>query len=80
MDLVHALTCGEKHGAHQILLHVDIVPSVRDGLAILTLCIALSVSAKAGGHSVAHALGHYDKSLSKRGNFTFFIGLLPAAS
>lgn len=32
-----------------------------------------------GRHSAADTLGHYDKSFSGWGGFTFFIGLLPAA-
>ena len=32
-----------------------------------------------GRHSAAYALGQYDKSFSGWGDFTFFIGLLPAA-
>jgi amino acid transporter len=39
----------------------------------------LSAEAKAGRHSASYALGHYDKSFSGWGGFTFFIGLLPAA-
>lgn len=48
-------------------------------LSILIILIALSVQAKAGRHSAAYALGHYDDTLSGWGGFSWFIGLLPAA-
>ncbi|KAF4960898.1 hypothetical protein FSARC_10329 [Fusarium sarcochroum] len=49
------------------------------GLTIIITLIALSVKAKSGRNDAAYALGHYDKSFSGWGDFTFFIGLLPAA-
>ncbi|KAL7904179.1 putative amino acid permease [Trichoderma velutinum] len=64
---------------NRILPYIDTVASVWNGLTILIVCIALSVTAKAGRHSVSDALAFYDKSFSGWGNFTFFIGLLPTA-
>lgn len=46
-------------------------------LTIFVVLIALSVKAEAGRHSAAYALGHYEKTFSGWGGFTFFIGLLP---
>ncbi|KAK8920364.1 putative amino-acid permease C15C4.04c [Metarhizium anisopliae] len=64
---------------NRLLPYVDAVASVWNGLTILIVCVALSVTANAGRHSVADALANYDKSFSGWGNFTFFIGLLPTA-
>lgn len=64
---------------NRILPYVDTVASIWNGLTILIVFIALSAAAKVGRHSAAYALGNYDKSFSGWGNFTFFIGLLPAA-
>jgi amino acid transporter len=64
---------------NRVLPYVDTVASVWNGLTILIVCIALSVVADAGRHSAGYALANYDKSFSGWGNFTFFIGLLPAA-
>ncbi|KAK9446083.1 Amino acid/polyamine transporter I [Metarhizium brunneum] len=64
---------------NRFLPYVDAVASVWNGLTILIVCVALSVTANAGRHSVADALANYDKSFSGWGNFTFFIGLLPTA-
>ncbi|OJJ49549.1 hypothetical protein ASPZODRAFT_149073 [Penicilliopsis zonata CBS 506.65] len=64
---------------NRYLPQVDIVCAAWTAVTILVILIALSVKADAGRHSAAWALGHYDKSLSGWGNFTFFIGLLPAA-
>lgn len=64
---------------NRVLPYVDTVASVWNGLTILIVCIALSATADVGRHSASYALAHYDKSFSGWGNFTFFIGLLPAA-
>ncbi|KAK3677859.1 hypothetical protein LTR78_001954 [Recurvomyces mirabilis] len=64
---------------NRILPYVDTVASVWNGITILVVCIALSVVAGAGRHSASCALSHYDKTISGYGNFSFFIGLLPAA-
>lgn len=64
---------------NKILPMVDTVCAGWTALSILIILIALSVKADAGRHSAAYALGHYDKSFSGWGGFTFFIGLLPGA-
>lgn len=58
---------------------VDTICAGWTALSIIVILIALSVKADVGRHSAAYALGHYDKSFSGWGGFTFFIGLLPAA-
>ncbi|EAW07918.1 putative amino acid permease [Aspergillus clavatus NRRL 1] len=65
--------------ANRYLPQVDIVCATFTVLTIIVSLVALSVQADAGRHSAAYALGHYDKSLSGWGGFTFFVGLLPAA-
>ncbi|KAJ5248706.1 hypothetical protein N7468_000157 [Penicillium chermesinum] len=65
--------------ANRYLPQVDIACATWTALTIIVILIAVSVKAEAGRHSAAYALGHYDKSFSGWGNFTFFIGLLPAA-
>lgn len=64
---------------NKILPYVDTVASVWNGITILIVCIALSATADVGRHSASYALANYDKSFSGWGDFTFFIGLLPAA-
>jgi amino acid transporter len=58
---------------------VDTICAAFTAISIIIILIALSTKAEAGRHSAAYALSHYDKSFSGYGNFTFFIGLLPAA-
>lgn len=58
---------------------VDTICAAWTALSIFVILIALSVQAKAGRNSASYALGGYDTSFSGWGNFTFFIGLLPAA-
>ena len=58
---------------------VDTICAAWTLLSIIVILIALSVKADVGRHSASYALGHYDKSFSGWGGFTFFIGLLPAA-
>ena len=58
---------------------VDTICAGWTGLSILVICIALSVKADAGRHDAAYALGHFEETFSGWGEFTFFIGLLPAA-
>lgn len=64
---------------NRFLPMVDTVCAGWTAVSIIIILIVLSVKAEAGRHSAAFALGHYDKSFSGWGNFTFFIGLLPAA-
>lgn len=64
---------------NKFLPSVDTICAGFTAISILIILIALSVKAEAGRHSAGYALGHYDKSFSGWGGFTFFIGLLPAA-
>ena len=64
---------------NRFLPMVDTICAAWTGISILIILIALSVEAKAGRHSAAYTLGHYDTSFSGWGGFTFLIGLLPAA-
>ncbi|KAL8774139.1 MAG: hypothetical protein Q9209_001247 [Squamulea sp. 1 TL-2023] len=64
---------------NQFLPMVDTLCAGWTAISIFIILIALSVKAAAGRHSAGYTLGHYDKSLSGWGGFTFFIGLLPAA-
>ncbi|KXT02253.1 hypothetical protein AC578_5084 [Pseudocercospora eumusae] len=74
--LITFLVCGF---GNRILPYVDAVASVWNLITILIVFIALSATAKVGRHDAATGLGGYDKSLSGWGDFSFFIGLLPAA-
>lgn len=58
---------------------VDTICAAWTALSIIIILICLSSKAEVGRHSASYALGHYDKSFSGWGGFTFFIGLLPAA-
>ena len=58
---------------------VDTAVAAWTAVSIIIIMIALSVTASAGRHSASYALGNYDTSFAGWGNFTFFIGLLPAA-
>lgn len=64
---------------NRFLPMVDTICAAWTAISIFIILIALSVKAAAGRHSASYTLGHYDKSLSGWGGFTFFIGLLPAA-
>lgn len=64
---------------NKFLPAVDTICAGFTAISIFVILIALSVKADAGRHSAGYALGHYDKSFSGWGGFTFFIGLLPAA-
>ncbi|KAJ9604497.1 hypothetical protein H2200_011333 [Cladophialophora chaetospira] len=64
---------------NRFLPMVDTICAAWTALSIIIILIALSVKADVGRHSAGYALGHYDKSFSGWGGFTFFIGLLPAA-
>ncbi|KAL8784382.1 MAG: hypothetical protein Q9213_003982 [Squamulea squamosa] len=64
---------------NRFLPMVDTLCAGWTAISIFIILIALSVKAAAGRHSASYTLGHYDKSLSGWGGFTFFIGLLPAA-
>ncbi|RKK78707.1 hypothetical protein BFJ69_g5459 [Fusarium oxysporum] len=59
---------------------VDTAAATTTLVTVVAIAIALSVTAKAGRHDAAYALGHYDGSLSGYPTgFSFFIGLLPPA-
>ncbi|KAF5592657.1 amino acid transporter [Fusarium subglutinans] len=59
---------------------VDTAAATTTLVTVIAIAIALSVTAKAGRHDAAYALGHYDGSLSGYPTgFSFFIGLLPPA-
>lgn len=64
---------------NRLLPYIDTAASVWNALCILVVFIGLSATANVGRHNASEALGHYDKSLSGWGGFSFFIGLLPAA-
>ncbi|KEQ70512.1 amino acid transporter [Aureobasidium namibiae CBS 147.97] len=64
---------------NKFLPMVDTICAAFTAISIIIILIALASKADAGRHSAAYALSHYDKSFSGYGNFTFFIGLLPAA-
>lgn len=61
-----------------LLPYVDRVAAVWNLLTILVVLVVVAATARAGRHSAATALGHYDPSFSGwvRG-FAFFVGLLP---
>lgn len=69
--------------ANSILPLIDTICAAWTALSILIILIALASTAADGRASPAYALGHYDNTLSgwalPSGDFTFFIGLLPAA-
>ncbi|OQD84583.1 hypothetical protein PENANT_c012G08680 [Penicillium antarcticum] len=65
--------------ANKYLPQVDIACATWTALTILIILIAVSVKASAGRHTASYTLSHYDKSFAGWGDFTFFIGLLPAA-
>ncbi|KAI0860436.1 amino acid transporter [Xylaria cubensis] len=64
---------------NKLLPLVDTICAVFTAISILVTLIALSVKADVGRHSPSYTLGHYDTTLSGWGNFSFFIGILPAA-
>lgn len=65
---------------NSLLPLVDMFAAVWNLITIAAILIALAATAKAGRHSPAYALGHYDPSISGWGQgFTFFVGLLPAS-
>ncbi|KAI3328018.1 amino acid transporter [Xylariaceae sp. AK1471] len=64
---------------NRILPMVDTICAVFTAISILVTLITLSVTADVGRHSPSYTLGHYDTTLSGWGNFSFFIGILPAA-
>ncbi|KAJ5587903.1 uncharacterized protein N7459_003668 [Penicillium hispanicum] len=65
--------------ANRYLPQVDIACATWTALTVVVILIAVSVKADVGRHSAGYALAHYDRSFAGWGNFTFFIGLLPAA-
>lgn len=64
---------------NRILPYIDTVAAGWNVICILVVFLGLSISAKLGRHSAADALAHYDTSLSGWGDWSFAIGLLPAA-
>ncbi|KAI0392729.1 amino acid transporter [Xylariaceae sp. FL0594] len=64
---------------NKILPMVDTICAVFTAISILVTLITLSVTADVGRHSPSYTLGHYNSTLSGWGNFSFFIGILPAA-
>lgn len=58
---------------------VDIICAGWTAVSIFIIMVSLAAEGKVGRSDASYALGHYDKSLSGWGGFTFFIGLLPAA-
>lgn len=64
---------------NKILPLVDTICAIFTAISILVTLITLSVKADVGRHSPSYTLGHYDTTLSGWGNFSFFIGILPAA-
>ncbi|KAJ8127469.1 hypothetical protein O1611_g6167 [Lasiodiplodia mahajangana] len=64
---------------NKILPLVDTICAIFTAISILVTLITLSVKAEAGRHSPSYTLGHYNPTLSGWGNFSFFIGILPAA-
>ncbi|THZ93851.1 putative amino acid permease [Aureobasidium pullulans] len=64
---------------NKFLPMVDTICAAFTAISIFIILVALASKADVGRHSASYALSHYDKSFSGYGNFTFFIGLLPAA-
>ncbi|KAH8591502.1 amino acid/polyamine transporter I [Bisporella sp. PMI_857] len=64
---------------NRLLPMVDTACAAWTAISIFIIMVSLAVKADVGRHSASYALGHYDKSFSGWGGFTFFIGLLPAA-
>ncbi|KAH9995146.1 amino acid transporter [Xylariaceae sp. FL0662B] len=64
---------------NKVLPLVDTICAAFTAISILVTCVVLSVEADVGRHSPSYTLGHYDKSLSGWGNFSFWIGILPSA-
>ncbi|KAK4161048.1 putative amino acid permease [Cladorrhinum sp. PSN259] len=64
---------------NRFLPTVDTACAVFTLIAILVTLVCLSAKAEVGRNSVGTTLGHYDNSLSGWGDFSFFIGILPAA-
>lgn len=64
---------------NRILPAVDTACAVFTAITILVTLICLSVKAEVGRNSVGDTLGYFDNTLSGWGNFSFFIGILPAA-
>ncbi|KAF3070935.1 putative amino-acid permease C15C4.04c [Daldinia childiae] len=62
-----------------ILPLVDTICAIFTAISIVVTCICLSVKADVGRHSPSYTLGHYDTSLSGWEDFSFWIGILPAA-
>lgn len=58
---------------------VDTLCAAFTALSIVVTLVYLSATAKVGRNSLADTLGHYDTTLSGWGDWSFFIGLLPAA-
>ncbi|KAJ5466896.1 hypothetical protein N7475_004648 [Penicillium sp. IBT 31633x] len=65
--------------ANKYLPQVDIACATWTALTIFIILLAVSINPHTPRHSPTYTLSHYDKSFAGWGNFTFFIGLLPAA-
>ncbi|KAI1780870.1 amino acid transporter [Hypoxylon cercidicola] len=64
---------------NKLLPLVDTICAIFTAISILVTCICLSVKADVGRHSPSYTLGHYDTTLSGWNDFSFWIGILPAA-
>ncbi|KAK0636703.1 amino acid/polyamine transporter I [Bombardia bombarda] len=64
---------------NKLLPMVDTICAVFTALAIFITLVCLSTKAEVGRHSPKDTLGYYDSSISGWGDFSFFIGILPAA-
>ena len=64
---------------NRLLPMVDTICAGFTALAIVITLVCLATKADVGRNSPAFTLGHYDTTLSGWGDFSFFIGILPAA-
>ncbi|KAK3318995.1 amino acid/polyamine transporter I [Apodospora peruviana] len=64
---------------NKLLPHVDTFCAAFTAITIFVTLVCLSAKAEVGRNSPAETLGHYDRSLSGWGGFSFCIGILPSA-
>ncbi|KAL4910838.1 hypothetical protein BDW74DRAFT_164607 [Aspergillus multicolor] len=64
---------------HRYLHVIDTICAAWTALILIVFLIALLVTADNGRHGAQYAFSSFDSSISGWGNFSFFIGLLPAA-
>ncbi|KAH8682537.1 amino acid/polyamine transporter I [Xylariales sp. PMI_506] len=64
---------------NKLLPMVDTICAVFTAITIFVTLICLSVKADVGRNSPSTTLGGYDTTISGWGDFSFFIGILPAA-